>query len=208
MVTKSHQEILEIELKFIIQNSNSSIFKYLETNENSKELKAYLFDKKTTQDILFRFKNELVAINELNKNLEPFKGRVRSTTKKDKTSYSFDLKGAKDSYYESQGIVAKPEISLDISEKLFKEITKEFPTKFLVKKRSLFKLVLRSTPKIPLYLEVDQYSSINGMKITPSYLIMEIEIPENTDLNPDEICLLYTSPSPRDQRGSRMPSSA
>ena len=25
---------------------------------------------------------------------------------------------------------------------------------------------------------------------------------------PDEICLLYTSPSPRDQRGSRMPSSA
>ena len=24
----------------------------------------------------------------------------------------------------------------------------------------------------------------------------------------DEICLLYTSPSPRDQRGSRMPSSA
>ena len=25
---------------------------------------------------------------------------------------------------------------------------------------------------------------------------------------PQEICLLYTSPSPRDQRGSRMPSSA
>ena len=24
----------------------------------------------------------------------------------------------------------------------------------------------------------------------------------------DEVCLLYTSPSPRDQRGSRMPSSA
>ena len=27
-------------------------------------------------------------------------------------------------------------------------------------------------------------------------------------LNPDFACLLYTSPSPRDQRGSRMPSSA
>ena len=27
-------------------------------------------------------------------------------------------------------------------------------------------------------------------------------------LNPGEGCLLYTSPSPRDQRGSRMPSSA
>ena len=28
------------------------------------------------------------------------------------------------------------------------------------------------------------------------------------DLAESEICLLYTSPSPRDQRGSRMPSSA
>ena len=28
------------------------------------------------------------------------------------------------------------------------------------------------------------------------------------EFNPDVICLLYTSPSPRDQRGSRMPSSA
>ena len=27
-------------------------------------------------------------------------------------------------------------------------------------------------------------------------------------IHPDKICLLYTSPSPRDQRGSRMPSSA
>ena len=29
-----------------------------------------------------------------------------------------------------------------------------------------------------------------------------------TDGQPSDICLLYTSPSPRDQRGSRMPSSA
>ena len=29
-----------------------------------------------------------------------------------------------------------------------------------------------------------------------------------TNLHPDVVCLLYTSPSPRDQRGSRMPSSA
>ena len=28
------------------------------------------------------------------------------------------------------------------------------------------------------------------------------------DFKPDVVCLLYTSPSPRDQRGSRMPSSA
>ena len=30
----------------------------------------------------------------------------------------------------------------------------------------------------------------------------------NTDGNGFDTCLLYTSPSPRDQRGSRMPSSA
>ena len=34
----------------------------------------------------------------------------------------------------------------------------------------------------------------------------EIEIPDLVVV--DWICLLYTSPSPRDQRGSRMPSSA
>ena len=31
---------------------------------------------------------------------------------------------------------------------------------------------------------------------------------ESIDLKHTDICLLYTSPSPRDQRGSRMPSSA
>ena len=31
---------------------------------------------------------------------------------------------------------------------------------------------------------------------------------EMIELGADMICLLYTSPSPRDQRGSRMPSSA
>ena len=31
---------------------------------------------------------------------------------------------------------------------------------------------------------------------------------ENSNITDFNICLLYTSPSPRDQRGSRMPSSA
>ena len=31
---------------------------------------------------------------------------------------------------------------------------------------------------------------------------------EHALAQPDGVCLLYTSPSPRDQRGSRMPSSA
>ena len=35
-----------------------------------------------------------------------------------------------------------------------------------------------------------------------------IQISEVDDINVSSTCLLYTSPSPRDQRGSRMPSSA
>ena len=35
-----------------------------------------------------------------------------------------------------------------------------------------------------------------------------MNIQELATLNRYDICLLYTSPSPRDQRGSRMPSSA
>ena len=34
------------------------------------------------------------------------------------------------------------------------------------------------------------------------------DVQNSSSLNPFVICLLYTSPSPRDQRGSRMPSSA
>ena len=38
---------------------------------------------------------------------------------------------------------------------------------------------------------------------------MSLEIHKDVDINKDDsTCLLYTSPSPRDQRGSRMPSSA
>ena len=37
-------------------------------------------------------------------------------------------------------------------------------------------------------------------KVRPDIVITDLQMPE--------ICLLYTSPSPRDQRGSRMPSSA
>ena len=35
-----------------------------------------------------------------------------------------------------------------------------------------------------------------------------VMVPEEPEPAPPKICLLYTSPSPRDQRGSRMPSSA
>ena len=36
----------------------------------------------------------------------------------------------------------------------------------------------------------------------------DIDISNEIDSQDNETCLLYTSPSPRDQRGSRMPSSA
>ena len=39
--------------------------------------------------------------------------------------------------------------------------------------------------------------------------VAEVLAQMNLDQNPPrEVCLLYTSPSPRDQRGARMPSSA
>ena len=43
--------------------------------------------------------------------------------------------------------------------------------------------------------------------ITLLAVLMAIVVPISLSYM-DNICLLYTSPSPRDQRGSRMPSSA
>ena len=42
--------------------------------------------------------------------------------------------------------------------------------------------------------------------VTPEFVCDEIA--KGRAVIPSNICLLYTSPSPRDQRGSRMPSSA
>ena len=39
-------------------------------------------------------------------------------------------------------------------------------------------------------------------------VVTDLEMPEMNGLQLVQACLLYTSPSPRDQRGSRMPSSA
>ena len=47
----------------------------------------------------------------------------------------------------------------------------------------------------------ERYTGSNRMLVNP-LLVGHIAIGQST------ICLLYTSPSPRDQRGSRMPSSA
>ena len=57
----------------------------------------------------------------------------------------------------------------------------------------------------------DHYSIADG-RLECAFIDVEIRIGEGRSLevrkNCTETCLLYTSPSPRDQRGSRMPSSA
>ena len=57
--------------------------------------------------------------------------------------------------------------------------------------------------------QVFESSVSKGEKITiPGWLAIErTDRAARTGRNP-QTCLLYTSPSPRDQRGSRMPSSA
>ena len=42
----------------------------------------------------------------------------------------------------------------------------------------------------------------------PQLLLLDIYFPDGSGIDLLKHCLLYTSPSPRDQRGSRMPSSA
>ena len=39
-------------------------------------------------------------------------------------------------------------------------------------------------------------------------ILNKLNVNTKLSIEPSNICLLYTSPSPRDQRGSRMPSSA
>ena len=45
-----------------------------------------------------------------------------------------------------------------------------------------------------------------GIDFMPEHIVHSRQLADRLGLN--NICLLYTSPSPRDQRGSRMPSSA
>ena len=72
---------------------------------------------------------------------------------------------------------------------LFDEIISKDP---IVVKGIITKMLNSSTNSSKLVLGIDP-----GQRIGVSVTYLE-----------NEICLLYTSPSPRDQRGSRMPSSA
>ena len=62
-------------------------------------------------------------------------------------------------------------------------------------------------------LESDFPDITTYVKFTPGRYLMFVEVDDprladNFEATLSYYCLLYTSPSPRDQRGSRMPSSA
>ena len=63
----------------------------------------------------------------------------------------------------------------------------------------------KSTKQVTLQTMINHSKSVRlGIKKS----LMVVDMPYNTYRNPSEACLLYTSPSPRDLLGSRMPSSA
>ena len=61
------------------------------------------------------------------------------------------------------------------------------------------------------YQRITEKADVTPNEVTDFYNLYKMQLPEVKDeisLAQIMICLLYTSPSPRDQRGSRMPSSA
>ena len=58
--------------------------------------------------------------------------------------------------------------------------------------------------RFAMMLEEDGFPEMNILEVEDEVLLKTCEMHEYQYT----ICLLYTSPSPRDQRGSRMPSSA
>ena len=67
-----------------------------------------------------------------------------------------------------------------------------------------FKLEDRNSRLAPLDSLIQEYT-FHGKMISQQWGVTEAMI---IGIGTLSICLLYTSPSPRDQRGSRMPSSA
>ena len=55
------------------------------------------------------------------------------------------------------------------------------------------------------FYELYKYAELSN---DPTYAAYHFTSYDNPLLDPDEICLLYTSPSPRDRQKARMPSSA
>ena len=61
--------------------------------------------------------------------------------------------------------------------------------------------------KLGVHFLMDEAVTIEGVRFLGASLWTDFELFGERDASM-QVCLLYTSPSPRDQRGSRMPSSA
>ena len=66
--------------------------------------------------------------------------------------------------------------------------------------------------KEEIYKPIENYkvgrNEITAGTVSPSYILPIQGLQRLQKIMDEYVCLLYTSPSPRDQRGSRMPSSA
>ena len=77
-----------------------------------------------------------------------------------------------------------------------------------------FDAELNAEKKVGYVMIPDAYTDVVACDIEDGYTVsigdmcVLIVGSESRSEQPSDICLLYTSPSPRDQRGSRMPSSA
>ena len=104
-----------------------------------------------------------------------------------------------------------PEAAMDYARRL-KKLSDQVSDSIYVVMRVYFEKPRTTTGWKGLINDPDMNDSFNiekGLRIGRKLLIdiSELGLPTSTEAL-DPICLLYTSPSPRDQRGSRMPSSA
>ena len=69
----------------------------------------------------------------------------------------------------------------------------------------------QSIPEIEKFISeklLKEMPEVNEVEIIDDDVEMDAEPEVNGEVDDDENCLLYTSPSPRDRQKSRMPSSA
>ena len=87
--------------------------------------------------------------------------------------------------------------------------------RFTEKREQIFKILVKAKSSLSAYEIVDLYNQYSIAKMPPMSVYRILEFLEKKNLvhklsssGKYIACLLYTSPSPRDKRQSRMPSSA
>ena len=71
-----------------------------------------------------------------------------------------------------------------------------------------FSIIMRGSSLQPGVAEVMQNDSVTFYNVADTNRTIRVDLDGDGEYDQRCDCLLYTSPSPRDQRGSRMPSSA